>query len=93
MGGDSLRDQYPLPRVGQQVRLFSGAVARVVAVYQANSVLKTLTESQAIGLAGNAQARFGKRWREVYYHIDVMFPSGAMDVVDTSKVKEVFDAP
>lgn len=93
MSVESLRGQYPLPRIGQQVRLHSGAVATVVAVYQANTVLKMLTESQAIGLAANARARFGGQWREVYYHADIMFPSGAMDVVDTSKVKEVLDAP
>lgn len=86
-------DQYPLPRVGQMVRLHSGQVATVVGVYKANMVLKMLAEAQAIALAANARARFGRHWRDIYYHVDVMFASGAMDVVDTSKVAEVIDAP
>lgn len=89
----SLIEQYPLPRVGQSVRLHSGGTAKVVNVFKANAVLKMMTEVEAIALATNAQARFGQHWREVYYHLDIMFPSGAMDVVDTSKVLEVFDTP
>lgn len=89
----SLIDQYPLPRVGQSVRLYDGRTAKVINVFKANSVLKMMTEVEAIALATNAQARFGQNWREVYYHLDVMFASGVMDVVDTSKVREVFDTP
>lgn len=89
----SLQDEYPLPRVGQGVRLHSGQVATVVGVYKANMVLKMLSEAQAIALAANARARFGQHWRDVYYHADVMFPSGAMDVIDTTKVAAVLDAP
>lgn len=89
----SLIEQYPLPRVGQSVKLHNGRTAKVVNVFKANAVLKMMTEVEAIALATNAQARFGQHWREVYYHLDVMFPSGVMDVVDTSKVLEVFDAP
>lgn len=89
----SLIEQYPLPRVGQSVRLHDGKVAKVVNVFKANAVLKMMTEVEAIALSTNAQARFGQNWRDVYYHLDVMFPSGAMDVMDTSKVREVFDTP
>lgn len=89
----SLIEQFPLPKVGQSVRLYDGKTAKVVNVYKANAVLKMMTEAQAIGLATNAQARFGVYWRDVYYQADVMYPSGAMDIIDTSEVKEVFDAP
>jgi hypothetical protein len=89
----SLIEQYPLPKVGQSVRLHNGKTAKVVNVFKANAVLKMMTEVEAIALATNAQARFGQNWREVYYHLDIMFQSGVMDVVDTSKVREVFDTP
>ena len=88
----SLTEQYPTPKVGQAVRLNDGKVATVVTVYRANAVLKMMSDAQAIGLATQAQARFGHLWRDVYYQADVMYPSGAMDTVDTSRVKEVFDA-
>jgi hypothetical protein len=87
----SLIEQYPLPKVGQSVRLHSGRVAKVVTVFKANTVLKMMKESEAIGLATRAQARFGQNWRDVYYHADVMFPSGVMDVIDTAEVAEIFD--
>lgn len=89
----SLIEQYPSPRVGQRVMLHDGRVATVVTVLKANAVLKMMTEVEAIALATNAQARFGHEWRTVYYHIDVMYPSGAMDIIDTSKVREVLAAP
>lgn len=89
----SLIDQFPRPRVGQSVKLHDGRVAKVVNVFMANSVLKMMKESQAIGLATRAQARFGENWRDVYYQADVMYPSGAMDIIDTAEVAEVFDSP
>jgi len=89
----SLIEQYPRPKVGQGVRLHDGRTATVVNVFKANSVLKMMTEVEAIALATMAQARFGEHWRDVYYHADVMFPSGTMDVIDTSKVRDVFDMP
>lgn len=89
----SLIDQHPRPKVGQSVKLRDGRTARVVTVYRANAVLKMMSEAQAIGLAAQAQARFGHLWRDVYYQADVMYPSGAMDTIDTSRVEEVFDTP
>lgn len=89
----SLIEQYPRPRVGQRVRLYDGRVATVVAVLKANAVLKMMTEVEAIALATAAQARFGQNWREVYYHADVMYLSGTVDMIDTSKVREVLAAP
>jgi len=89
----SLIEQYPCPRVGQRVKLHDGRVATVVTVLKANSVLKMMTEAEAIALATNAQSCFGQNWRDVYYHADVMYPSGAMDIIDTSKVREVLPAP
>lgn len=88
-----IREQYQRPQVGQVVRLDNGQTAAVVTVMQANAVLKMMTEAQAIALATRARARFGHRWREIYYHADVMYPSGQMDTVDPSKVKEVLDPP
>lgn len=89
----SLAEQFPRPKVGQSVKLYDGRTARVVNVFRANAVLKMMTEVEAIALSTMAQARFGEHWREVYYHADVMFQSGAMDVIDTSKVVDVFDTP
>ena len=87
-----LEKQYPMPRIGQFVRLHDGRDAKVVSVRNANAVLKLMKEDQAIVLATNAQSRFGHLWRDVYYHADVMYSSGAMDVIDTSKVQEIFDS-
>jgi len=88
-----LTEQYPRPKVGQSVRMHNGRVGKVVTVYKADSVLKMMKESEAIGLATNAQARFGQNWRDVYYQADIMYPSGVMDVIDTAEVAEVFDTP
>lgn len=73
--------------------MHNGRVGKVVTVYKADSVLKMMKESEAIGLATNAQARFGQNWRDVYYQADIMYPSGVMDVIDTAEVAEVFDTP
>ena len=89
----SLTDSYPRPKVGQSVRLHDGRSGVVVTVMKANAVLKTMTEVQAIALATRAQSLFGQNWRDAYYQADIMYPSGAMDIIDTSKVKEVFDTP
>ena len=88
-----ITEQYPTPRVGQSVKLNDGSTATVVNVFKANAVLKMMTEVEAIALATQAQARFGHQWREFYYQADIMYPSGVMDVIDTSKVREVFETP
>lgn len=87
----SLIEQYPRPKVGQHVKLHTGQMAVVLAVYKANAVLKMMSEIGAIALASRAQARFGHKWRDVYYQADVMYPSGTMDIIDTSKVESIFD--
>lgn len=89
----SLIDTYPRPKVGQYVRLHNGATAVVVTVYKANSVLKMMSEVEAIALASRAQSRFGHKWRDVYYHADILYSGGTMDVIDTSRVKDVLDLP
>jgi len=90
----SLREQYPRPRIGQQVELHDreGSLFDVVMVRKARDVLRMKTELEAMLMGPRLQASFGIGWLDVYYEAAVKQP-GDIDVtwVTTVDVKRVVD--
>lgn len=83
----------PRPRVGQRVRLRSGAEATVISSRRARDILIMLPEIEAASLTAECLGRFGSNWIDLYYEVDVVtdVPDGtrAVSTVTTTEVDSV----
>lgn len=83
----------PWPRVGQGVKLRSGAVAEVLSVARGIDALRSKTEIEILVLGPTMQAAIGANWMNLYYEATVQLPSMALLVVTPREVVEVVDCP
>jgi hypothetical protein len=84
-------EQWTCPRVGQYVRLNSGAVGEVILVRKAREILRTMTEGGALWLVANAKASYGQNWIDTYYEADIIV-GGMLTTITPRQVAAIVNA-
>ena len=70
---EDLKKQWPRPRVGERVKLWSTKhIGEVISVRSAGQVLTLMKEVQAMRFGPDSQATYGPHWMEIYYQADVL---------------------
>ena len=88
MSLQDLLKQWPRPRIGERVKLYSGKVANVVAIRGARARLRTMTEPEAMRWGPDTQASYGPLWMDIYYQADIIV-GGVFGQVEPKDVEEV----
>lgn len=79
----------PWPRIGQNVKLRSGAVAEVLSVARGIDALRSKTEIEILMLGPSMQSAIGSNWMNLYYEATVQLQNMALLIVTPRDVVEV----
>ena len=87
-----LREMYPRPRVGNYVRTRKQKVYEVIAVRSARDVLRGMRETQAHMIGPTMEAKYGKKWLDIYFEAEcIAVGSPRVVVLTPMDIEEITD--